>query len=376
MQSTASTVSTTKHSLEGGHDSNNGRKENKNETNLTQDGEEAKPAEVQNTLYDCISSTSPVTDEHVLEVLQETRPILKMKEGKYCVVNAFVTTPLMEQLKRIEPSLTETKLLPFLKCMSVLSEGEYNELFLLCEPNDKFITIPGDRILANKVELFDILIYDQENHITYLLHNKEGLKNLTRDVCAQIRNSSELLWHDYLRGKRTHLKLFWESAVNSKTSHSLYRQFVRDKLTSIGEEKFQKMFDEKAQIVYIYGFTFGKANKKPKLKFEFKPIDQKDINVSDNIMKSLQDLGFLSASGILSDLFIGMTQEKFVSMFTVRGIKTTEKRKIYTSLIKYGTCNLSTIAKLELLTLDGCFGRYQIGGERRFNLALLQLPNC
>jgi hypothetical protein len=42
---------------------------------------------------------------------------------------------------------------------------------------------------------------------------KEGLDHHTRVACAQIRNASELLWHDFVRGQRTHIELFWENAV-------------------------------------------------------------------------------------------------------------------------------------------------------------------
>jgi hypothetical protein len=68
----------------------------------------------------------------------------------------------MKQIKRIDSSLQEPILSIFLRCMSLLSEGDYNALYLNSEENDDFIIFPGDKVLANNVELFDILVYDEK----------------------------------------------------------------------------------------------------------------------------------------------------------------------------------------------------------------------
>jgi len=70
-----------------------------------------------------------------------------------------------------------------------------------------------------------------------------------------------------------------------------------------------------------------------------------------------------------------MTEEKFVGKFKSSIMKIARLKKIHTFLSTKGTCDLSTIAKLELLTLDNCFSRYQIGGKRHYHLKALQLKS-
>jgi hypothetical protein len=95
-----------------------------------------------------------------------------------------------------------------------------------------------------------ILVYDKMNHTTYLFQIKEGLDHHTRVACAQIRNASELLWHDFVRGQRTHIELYWENAVYSKTAETPYRYILKRKLREMGKDKFMKMFDDDAKIVF------------------------------------------------------------------------------------------------------------------------------
>jgi hypothetical protein len=117
-----------------------------------------------------------------------------------------------------------------------------------------------------------------------------------------------------------------------------------------------------------------------KLRWEFKSLTLKDfqeegLNEHDKIW--LETEGILTKSGYINDCFIGMTQEKLAGKFKLSNRKITRLHvnKIHTFLSTKGTCDLSTIAKLELLTLDNCFSRYQIGGKRHYHLKALQLDS-
>jgi hypothetical protein len=68
-------------------------------------------------------------------------------------------------------------------------------------------------------------------------------------------SSHILLWHDFVRGQRTHIELFWENAVYSKTAETPYRYILKRKLREMGKDKFMKMFDvtwEYNKIVIVF----------------------------------------------------------------------------------------------------------------------------
>ena len=338
----------------------------------------AKNHQIGRILHQILTSNREINDIGVRSVLQEKKGEICVQDGrKYVVCNPILTATMMEQIKLIDSSLEEPILSIFLRCMSPLSEGDYNALYLNSEENDNFIIFPGYKVLANNVELFDILVYDKENHTTYLFHNKVGLDHHTRDACAQIRNASELLWHDFMRGQRNHIELFWESAVNSTTAETPYRYFLKRRLEKLGKNTFMDMFDNDAKIVFVLGFVISESNASPKFQWLFKPLTLKDFQENDlneHDKTWLEEKGILTESGYVTDYFIGMTQDKFVEQFKSNDAKK-RRKKIYTWLRTTATCNLSTIAKLELLTLNNCFLRYQTGTTRHYHLKLLQLDS-
>ena len=350
-----------------------------NQTNTSDDENSDKKNKVGKRLYRVLTSDGEINDSGVLSVLQKTKGEICVQEGnKYFVCNPILTEDMMKKIEIIAPSLKEPMLSNFLRCMSPLSEGDYNALYLNYEEDNRFIIFPGDKVLANNVELFDILVYDKEDHTTYLFHNKEGLDHHTRDACAQIRNASELLWHDFVRGQRNHIELFWDSVVNSKTAETPYRYFLKRKLRKLGEDTFMKMFDIHAKIVFVLGFVISRSKASPKLQWKFKPLTLKDFQengLNEYDKTWLKEEGILTESRYLTDCFIGMTQDKFVEKFKSIDMKTARLKKIHTLLRTKATCKLSTIAKLELLTLNNCFSRYQTGGERHYHLKLLQLDS-
>ena len=339
----------------------------------------AKKEKVSRILHQILTSDRKINENKVKLVLQKEKQILKAEEdNKYTVCNPILTEDMMKQIKCIDSSLKEPKLSIFLRCMSPLSEGDYNALYLNSEENNDFIIFPGDKILANNVELFDILVYDKKERTTYLFHNKKGLDHHTRDACAQIRNASELLWHDFMRGQRNHIELFWENAVNSNRAATPYRYFLKRILEKLGKDTFMNMFDKDIKIVFVLGFVISESNASPKLQWSFKPLtledfQENDLNEHDKTW--VEEKGILTESGYLTDCVIGMPQKGFAKKFESSDMNFTRLKKIHALLRTKGTCELSTIAKLELLTLNNCFLRYQIGEESHYYLKLLQLDS-
>jgi hypothetical protein len=218
----------------------------------------------------------------------------------------------------------------------------------------------------------------KKERTTYLFHNKKGLDHHTRDACAQIRNASELLWHDFMRGQRNHIELFWENAVNSNRAATPYHYFLKRRLEKLGKDTFMNMFDKDIKIVFVLGFVISESNASPKLQWSFKPLtledfQENDLNEHDKTW--VEEKGILTESGYLTDCVIGMPQKRFAEKFKSSDMNITRLKKIHALLRTKGTCELSTIAKLELLTLNNCFLRYQIGEESHYYLKLLQLDS-
>lgn len=336
---------------------------------------------VRSTLFKIYENKSTDTKE-----LPKKISMLRKKEAHYIVTNAVVTKELFRQIEIVEPSLKKTDIFNFLKAMSSLNENEFNELFLFSNVPDGYFVLPGDRIEPNKVELFDLLIHDGRNRqkrITYLFQNKKGLDYHTRDACAQIRNSAELLWHDFMRGHKQHIKLFWEMVVESTTAPSAYRHFVKKRLLKLNKQEFLGMFDDDVQLVFVLAFAPTNAKHNQFLKWNFKPITNEMLceqHFDSDIHAALQEKDILNELGYLTDSFIDMTQIKFggecVKNSHLKKLSIEKRNALYKFLKNNGTCDMSTIAKLELLTLDNCFNTFQIGGGgRRFKLQICHIKS-
>ncbi|WAR22662.1 hypothetical protein MAR_016637 [Mya arenaria] len=240
-----------------------------------------------------------------------------------------------------------------------LNENEYNQLYLHQTCTE--IVFPGDRVEANNVELFDILLHDKTRRQTFLIYNKNGFGNTTRDACAQIRDSAELLWHDFMRGLQTNIELFWDAGTNSSVALSQYREQLKEKLLSIGKKEYLGIFAKDVKFVFVFAFV-SSAKTDHNLKFDFKALLGRDFKseglCADGtvVLQELQYKKLVTRDGYLTDKFLGITSEKNI-------------------LKKKGKCSISTIAKIELLALDKDFAKYQIGGERKFDLRILQLKS-
>ncbi|CAG2253848.1 frdA [Mytilus edulis] len=353
-----------------------GRKKDKNRENVTET--------VQSKLFKIYEKKSRDSKQ-----FPKKMSMLTKNEGHYLVKNAVVTDEVLTRIESIEPSLKGTDISNFLKSMSYLNENEFNELYLFPNVPDGYFVLPGDRIEPNKVELFDLLIHDRRNRekrITYLFQNKKGLDYHTRDACAQIRNSAELLWHDFMCGHKRHIELFWEMVVESTTAPSAYRHFVRERLLTITKQEFLEMFDDDVKLVFVLAFAPKTAKHNQLLKWDFKHITSKTLIESDpkfgsEVHCALKETYILNELGYLTDSFIDMTQLNFQKVCgdhpKLKQLGIQKRNALHSFLKKHGTCDLSTIAKLELLTLDNCFNTFQIGGGgRRFNLQICHINSC
>ncbi|KAH3853281.1 uncharacterized protein LOC127875230 [Dreissena polymorpha] len=325
-------------------------------------------------------SEAPVELRKVLQTKIQICRRLKCKQ-RFQVVNPVLSYKLLAQIESDFSTVDGKQLLNYLKSMMPLSEGDFNELFLFCE-EEGYIVLPGDRVLStNKIELFDILVHHEETKKTFLIHTKDDLNGSARTSCAQIRNAAEVLWHDFVRHQTHHLESWWQQAMGTK-SNDVYRILLRRKLKKLGKEKFLSLFAKENILVFV--LAFRSANKKPCLSFDFRPLVSKDFSHLEtekgDIWDSLVKNDLVSDSGFLSDKLITISnKKKFINECdrrdTLSKYKNTQKHKIYKILKTNGKIGLSTIAKLELLTLHESFNRYQFGERKNFVLRLLELQS-
>ncbi|XP_052222683.1 uncharacterized protein LOC127838745 isoform X2 [Dreissena polymorpha] len=330
-------------------------------------------------LWACRSGVSATPT--MQQLLKKPVQVCDRTNDTFTVLNPVLHEELLSEVVSNFPNLDlkENDILCFLKCMMPLKEGDFNELFLFCE-QPGYVVFPGDRILSNNVELFDIVIHEEKTKKTFLIHTKDELNHTTRESCAQIRNSAELMWHDLERGHNEHLSLWWEHATKTK-SKDVYRQLLKKKLEGIGKKDFLKMFSNEITVVFV--LAFRSSNMKPCLSFEFRPIKANDfagLKPNDNkVFDILVENEYVTETGFLTDRLQILTQAKFITECKQRTILTEysedEKKDIYNKLKEIGMCNLSTIAKLELLTLDSTFNRFQKGSRKYFELRLLELES-
>ena len=323
----------------------------------------------------------------ILQVLQGKRSICeKTPHGSYVVLNGNLTTTIVDDPKFADVcsrnGLNPNDILKFLRLHSNLSEGEYNETYLLEKDNKRRIYLPGDRVFAQKVELFDVMMYDKEYNITYLYHVKENFGQSTRDACAQIRESANLLWLDRLKRKTTHCEQFFDS-LTKEDQRDPYKTILKEKLLRMGKETFLRMFSVNVRIVFVYAFMNANSPEGDKLLTieHFRRITKDDFSprsMRQSIYDKLVRLNILNQNGYLADQSIGLTskpkfcekmkKDKFFKQFADKSLES-----MYDTLVKHGRCSLSTIAKVELLTLAQQFTQFQIGGGKAFELRVCQI---
>ena len=148
----------------------------------------------------------------------------------------------------------------FLRMNTPITEGEYNDLHMLLMrllkiyKDDRFIIIPGDELFVKRknIELYDILISDEKENITYIIHVKAGFGVTTRDVCSQLRLSAQCIRNSIV-SKSRFLEQYWINNASCSVDKEGYKGEVAEILKDMGKEKFLNLFtDEKRRLVFVY----------------------------------------------------------------------------------------------------------------------------
>ena len=121
----------------------------------------------------------------------------------YFVKFPFLTKEIAEQLEQLNFCIPKT--IQFLRSRMKLHECDYNELYHMsndkceiegcrhCQSNENYLFIVGDRITPTKtkhykIELFDVLIYNEKRNESWFLHVKDGIGTASiRECSSQVR---------------------------------------------------------------------------------------------------------------------------------------------------------------------------------------------
>ncbi|XP_052062149.1 uncharacterized protein LOC127702116 [Mytilus californianus] len=301
-------------------------------------------------------------------------------EESFNVINPVITKKMLRKIKTLGLNLKEGKVVNFLRSRCPLREDEYNELYLYGEQFSKhdLTYIPGDKILCNDIVLFDVLAFDEKNSQTFLFHVKKDLDHQTREACSQIRNAAELLWHDLIRDQDNYVQLFWENASTLPKGGNPSLIFLKEKMDKIGKDKYIRMFSKDVKITFVFAFMTirGKTKKEMNVKKAVTKKDFKDNDFPVGVFRYLKQHNILKDNGCISESFIRMTSKQFEHFaINIPNVNKETADQLYSFLLEQTTYNLSTTTKLELLTLDCNFSRYQMGGTRHFDLKIMQIPS-
>lgn len=301
-------------------------------------------------------------------------------EECFNVINPIITKGMLRKIKTLGLNIDEGKMVHFLRRQCPLREEEYNELYLYGEQYSKLdlTYIPGDRILCNDIKLFDVLAFDEKNSQTFLFHIKKDIDHQTRDACSQIRNAAELLWHDFIRDQDQYVQLFWEKASTSSTCCNPSLIFLKEKMKNIGKEKYMRMFSKDVKITFVLAFMTLKEKTKKEMNVK-KAVTKQDIIDNDlpgGVFRFLKQQNILAVDDCISESFIQMTSKQFKDFaINIPNVNKETADQLYSFLLEQTTYNLATTTKLELITLDSNFARYQMGGTRHFDLKIVQIPS-
>ncbi|NGX43226.1 MAG: hypothetical protein K940chlam7_01518 [Chlamydiae bacterium] len=277
---------------------------------------------------------------------QEGEVLSQTKKGRYIVSESL---PVDLELPEVTRDFLASKRELF---KQVEKEGAYNERYLEV---DNFIV--ADRILAQNIELFD-LMQITDTHI-YLYHVKEGFCQKTRDACSQIRVAAKAL----RRAKdgdvsKSILEHFWQDAVCQDFEEGTYRDLAKKKLLKLGpdlekaKENFFSLFlDGKREVCFVYAFV-DDAAKERKLEEEMARVlkfEEKDfakLEEPNKVYEQLHEIGVLN-EGQLDEGFFHKNP-----YFETPEIDADTKTQILETFRKKMSVFESNIAKIELLHLE------------------------
>lgn len=303
--------------------------------------------------------------------------------------------------------VNELENLLFLRLNTKMSEGEYNDCHILlrrllkCYDHERFIIIPGDELFVSgkNCELYDILISDEEQKITYIIHVKADFNQKTRDAYSQLHLSAQKIRSSLLyKSSTSALEQYWDKNARFGYTKHGYEKDVAFILSEMKKEKFLDLFNiEKRRLVFVFAC---RDSRKYILKQEAERGPLYDTHVSvENILRNnlkeqchlkkisnsekiitevigkLKQLKILNDSGQMTENYRNQTDEgkkpilREVTKIVPHGLKDFIKKSLKNCL----PISNSDIAKFGLVNLKRAFQDLHVG-EKQFELKICQIP--
>ena len=339
----------------------------------------------------------------------------KVEDGKEIKVSysAYVSQKKNES-SYVESKGTKEELeeLLFLRLCTAMSEGEYNDSHMLLREilkyheNDRFIIIPGDELFVrhSNTELYDILISDEKEKLTYVVQVKAGFGNTTRDACSQIRLSAQKIRQSIVcDSSRSALLQYWKENTKARLSNSStgYKADVGKILYDIGIEKFLSLFrDENRRLVFVFGCRDDRKNTNGEpedLEIEYERALKTDKNISaeneireelrgkcslsqeeiQKVIDILQEFQILNSYGEITNVYVLQTDAETTAILKKIRIKYGSKGdviKVVKDILRQRKAvTKSDIAKCSLIDLEKQFREFH-AGKKQFELKICQIP--
>ena len=370
----------------------------------------SKRFQTENLTIKSIKETLPV-HKHVnidlRQIIPGTGPVednSSLKFGYSIPVNKKISNRSYTVPDEGECSENELEKLLFLRLSTKLSEGEYNDCHMLLRrilekrKENRFVIIPGDELFVvhKNTELYDILISDEKNKITYVVHVKADLGNKTRDACSQLRISAEKIKQSLVvKSSKPPLAKYWET--NAYGSKMLlpkgYKGDVGLILSEMGKTKFIELFsDETRRLIFVYACRDSRTKTDLKKEAEYvsslnldqdeesqlrKRLLEKDIPSAQikDIVDKLKEKKILDSNGCITNSFKYQTKKGEILEEIAKAAPKGKQLKVEEVLkeILNSHVSESDIAKSELIRLEKQFQKFRVG-RKKFELKICQIP--
>ena len=292
----------------------------------------------------------------------------------------------------------------FLRLNTQMPESDYNDCHMIVRrllkfyQLNRFIIIPGDELFVDgkkNNELYDILMSDEENKITYVIHVKSGFGQSTRIACDQLRLSAQAIRSSLLYKSSTSiLEQYWNN--NSRSAKDGYRQETAKVLSDINKENFLKLFtDTDRKLVFVYacrddrkvglqqeaeiGTVMDKNAETP-----IRKALREECNIFESHVKriiyTLKEKQILASNGQINDKYMFQKVKESersinqsVKSLTPPFLREKAVNAITSILKDMKSDSDSTIAKWNLINLWNEFYDYRVG-DKEFELKVCHIP--
>ena len=311
--------------------------------------------------------------------------------GQLEVVDPYLTKQQVEQLRRIPGTrVCIPRLIQFLRMHLPMDEGQYNELYLLSNcpcHSDGWIFLVFDRVLIpGKIEICDVLAFNEEDNRCVLLHVKEGIDaEHARAVCSQVRVSCEEIVRTLNTDSESGaFKKLFKEAFNPP-EHSLYREAlkstIKEKMMVRDQDDFvRKVRDSKFDI--CVSFADKNSNRWENMKDINLKMDLSEVVGDAAMLEAFKRLGYLTKSKVwITQKMINTPREQIADEVreVTRGLTKTSINQtiinVFSSITGEGNADSLRRNFISRMLINDLHDTFQGLSEQRVSLNIMPIPS-